>query len=84
MFISSYEKAFLNRKIATLTEELEGVRKELFILHQSVSALMKIKTKGKKPMTAAQKEKQREYQRAYNARQKAKKLAEQGNINVSA
>ena len=86
MFISKFEKAEIQNAIKSLQAAFAGTTTEILYLKAKVKALeekpVKVK-KPKKPLTAAQKAKQREYQKEYNERQKAKKLAE-GNTNVSA
>ena len=96
MFISRDEKKYLFDQIKSLASDqslmsseiivlkgkLKAAEGNIFVLKQIVE-FNKTKSKPKKILTAAQKAKQREYQKAYNERQKAKKLAAQGNTNVS-
>jgi len=96
MFISNADKQYLldqvkalvrdmghaANEITVLKGKLKAAEGNIFVLKQIVE-FNKTKSKPKKILTAAQKAKQREYQKAYNERQKAKKLAAQGNTNVS-
>jgi len=96
MFISNADKQYLldqvkalvrdmghaANEITVLKGKLKAAEGNIFVLKQIVE-FNKTKSKPKKTLTAAQKAKQREYQKAYNERQKAKKLAAQGNTNVS-
>ena len=86
MFISNFEKSDIQNALKSLRAVVAETTTEILYLKAKVKALeekpVKVK-KPKKPLTAAQKDKQRAYQKAYNERQKAKKLAE-GNTNVSA
>ena len=86
MFISKFEKAEMQNAIKNLRVGISDATTEVLYLKAKIKALEEKwakPAKVKKPLTAAQKAKQREYQKAYNERQKAKKLAE-GNTNVSA
>jgi len=96
MFISKDEKRYLFETIKVLISDVRDATNEIIVLKGKLKAaegnifvlkqiveFNKTKSKPKKPMTAAQKAKQRQYQKAYNERQKAKKLAAQGNTNVS-
>lgn len=84
MFISNEEKKTIIQKIDGLTTQCERIAFEVIGLMAKVKKLEEPKPKkAKKPLTAAQKAKQRAYQKAYNERKKAKQLAE-GNTNVSA
>lgn len=86
MFISKFEKAEMQNAINNLRVSVIDTTTEILYLKAKVKALeekLAKPLKVKKPMTAEKKAKQREYQKAYNERQKAKKLAAQGNTNVS-
>jgi len=96
MFISSEEKQYLFDK-AKLAESLI---KEVSLMASKITSLTAKVTiletelakaiKAKKPKTPEQIERQRQHQRAYNERQKIKRLTEkleklkQGTTNVSA
>jgi tRNA(His) 5'-end guanylyltransferase len=87
VFISSIEKKELQDAIKYLRGIAIDTTNEVLYLKARVKVLEASSskpTKVKKPLTAAQRAKQRGYQKAYNERQKAKKLAEKGNTNVSA
>ena len=77
MFISTKEKNSLLHRIASLELSLEGLAKTLEYIQIK---LYKPKP-AKKPKTALQKQKQREYMRRYVAR---KKLEKQNANSVSA
>lgn len=87
MFISTQEKKHLLDQVKIISELLKDfslASSEITMLKARIKVLEANQVyakKPKKPMTAAQKAKQREYQKAYNERQKAKKLA-QGEPNV--
>ena len=96
MFISTEEKKTIIQKIDGLTTQCENIAFEVMGLMAKVKKLeapkpVKVK-KPKKVLTAAQKAKQREYQRLYKARKKeeadawafAQQLAKEGTPNVSA
>ena len=96
MFISTEEKKTIIQKIDGLTTQCENLAFEVIGLMAKVKKLeapkpVKVK-KPKKVLTAAQKAKQREYQRLYKARKKeeadawafAQQLAKEGTPNVSA
>ena len=86
MFITKFEKAEIQNAIKSLQAVVAGANTEILYLKAKVKVLESNQVSPKKPkktLTAAQKAKQREYQKAYNERQKAKKLAAQGNTNVS-
>jgi hypothetical protein len=96
MFISREEKRYLFETIKVLISDVRDATNEIIVLKGKLKAaegnifvlkqiveFNKTKSKPKKTLTAAQKAKQRQYQKAYNERQKAKKLAAQGNTNVS-
>jgi hypothetical protein len=76
------EQSLMSSEIIVLKGKLKAAEGNIFVLKQIVE-FNKTKSKPKNILTAAQKEKQRQYQKAYNERQKAKKLAAQGNTNVS-
>jgi hypothetical protein len=88
MFISNEDKQYLFDKaklaeslikeVSLMASKITSLTAKVLILEQELVKPKKVK----KPMTAAQKAKQREYQKAYNERKKAK-LTE-GNTNVSA
>jgi hypothetical protein len=94
MFISNTEKKHLLDRVKVLdalikdmslmASKITSLTAKVLILEQELVKPKKVK----KPLTAAQKAKQREYQKAYNERQKIKKLeaelAKIGNTNVSA
>jgi hypothetical protein len=86
MFISYAEKKFLQSELKGAFQLISALSTDITMLKAKIKVLEAKQTdtkKPKKPMTAAQKAKQRQYQKAYNDRQKAKKLAEQGKTNVS-
>jgi hypothetical protein len=70
--------------MSLMASKITSLTAKVLILEQELVKPKKVK----KPLTAAQKAKQREYQKAYNERQKIKKLeaelAKIGNTNVSA
>jgi len=94
MFISNTEKKHLLDRVKVLealikdmslmASKITSLTAKVLILEQELVKPKKVK----KPLTAAQKAKQREYQKAYNERQKIKKLEAElatiGNTNVSA
>jgi hypothetical protein len=86
MFISNDEKKYLFDQIKALAREQSSAASEIIVLKAKLKAaegnifvLKEItnqnKVKPKKPKTADQKAKQREYMRKYVARKKAEKLA---------
>jgi len=81
MFISIDEKKRIFDKIDGLTSHNERLTTEIIVLKAKVKALearpvAAVKKKyPKKPLTLAQKAKQAEYMRRYNAKKKAAKLA---------
>lgn len=92
MFISNQEKKQMRESITYLLAETSNLKNEILFLTSKLKAaegnILVLKEeirqtkKVKKALTAAQKTKQREYQKAYNARKKAEKLAKE-NTNVS-
>jgi Skp family chaperone for outer membrane proteins len=76
MFISNQEKKSIDDKFKEYGETIAKLSIDIVVLTAKIKAMesnpkaAKPK-KAKKPMTAAQKAKQREYQRAYNERKKA-------------
>jgi uncharacterized protein YeaC (DUF1315 family) len=64
MFISNFEKNRINSRIQSLEICVDNLTKALSALSSKPK---------KKPMTPEQREKQRQYVRAYNARKKAEK-----------
>jgi hypothetical protein len=94
MFISNEDKQYLFDKaklaeslikeVSLMASKITSLTAKVLILEQELVKPKKVK----KPLTAAQKAKQREYQKAYNERQKIKKLEAElatiGNTNVSA
>lgn len=104
MFISNADKQYLidqvkvlvrdmnaaSTAITTLNARIKILEAGFVVLKEEAKRAQKVK-KPKKPLTAAQKAKQREYQRAYNERKKQEKkdweliqgLAKE-NTNVSA
>lgn len=93
MFISNADKQYLIDQVKVLVRDMNAASAEITMLKGKVRALeggflvlreeAKQTKKPKKPLTEAQKAKNRDYQRAYQARRKAQKLT-QGNTNVSA
>lgn len=98
MFISNEEKTNIQNAIESLRFGLASATTDILTLKAKINQLerdavkpVKVK-KPKKVMTAAQKAKQREYQRLYKARKKAEadawilaqQLAKEGTPNVSA
>ena len=78
MFISIEEKKRIFDKIDGLTSHNERLATEILVLKAKVKVLEAKPApvvKPKKPKTADQKAKQREYMRKYVARKKAEKLA---------
>ena len=80
MFIYKAEKEEMQRSITYLLGEFSKLWTEYLVLKAKIKVLEERKpeatkpTRKKKPMTAAQKAKQRQYQKAYNERKKAQKL----------
>lgn len=88
MFISNQEKKYLfdviqglikdmslaSSEIIVLRGKLKAAEGNIFVLKQIVEH-NKTSAKPKKPKTAAQKAKQREYMRKYTAKKRAEKLA---------
>ena len=98
MFISNEEKTNIQNAIESLRFGLASATTDILTLKAKINQLerdavkpVKVK-KPKKVMTAAQKAKQREYQRLYKARKKqeendwklVQQLATEGTPNVSA
>ena len=98
MFISSTEKTNLQNAIESLrfglasaATDILNLKAKIKVLEEKLVKPVKVK-KPKKVLTAAQKAKQREYQRLYKARKKeeadawvfAQQLAKEGTPNVSA
>ena len=86
MFISYAEKKFLQSELKGAFQAISLLSTDITMLKAKIKVLEAKQVDTKKPkktLTAAQKAKQRQYQKAYNERQKAKKLAAQGNTNVS-
>ena len=86
MFISNEEKRYLFdqiKQLATLAEKVDKLESQVIFwqaktrsLEGRIDTVNQIATtKPKKPKTAAQKAKQREYMRKYTARKRAEKLA---------
>lgn len=79
MFISTYEKTLLNKKIATLNEELELIKGQISALISSQNKLFELvlakPAKPKKVLTPEQKAKQREYMKKYTERKREEKKA---------
>ena len=78
MFIYKAEKEEMQRSITYLLGEFSKLYSEFLFLKAKVKVLEEKKptaVKPKKKMTAAQKAKQRQYQKAYNERKKAKAMA---------
>jgi hypothetical protein len=93
MFISSQEKKSIHNRLSELTTIIDKLTTEVVILSAKVKVLENKKpeeakpARKKKPMTAAQKAKQRQYQKAYNERKKAqamaaKLLTEESNVSL--
>ena len=78
MFISYQEKKAINNRLSELTTIIDKLSSDIIVLSAKIKALESTKDiqpkKKKKPLTAAQKEKQRAYQKAYNERKKAQQL----------
>ena len=68
------EQSLLSTEITVLKGKLKAAEGNIFVLKQVVE-FNKDAPKPKKPKTAAQKAKQREYMRKYNAKKRAEKLA---------
>ena len=77
MFISTKEKEKINEGITMLCAEVAKLKTDIIFLTAKVKALEGVKPTPKKQTTAAQRANQREYMRAYKARKKAEKLAQQ-------
>lgn len=90
MFISKADKKRIEAQLDTARHHIVLMESRIALLENSLKqlAIKPVKAKkAKRPMTAAQKAKQREYQKAYNERKKAKQSAIQilqGVNNVSA
>jgi outer membrane murein-binding lipoprotein Lpp len=89
MFISSQEKKSIHDRLSELTTIIDKLTVEVVILSAKVKVLESKKPEAtkparkKKPMTAAQKAKQRQYQKAYNERKKAQKLlTKEANVSL--
>jgi hypothetical protein len=80
MFISNQEKQYLFDQIKGLSKDMSLAASEITYLKAKIK-ILDVKpapvVKPKKPKTAAQKLKQREYMRRYNAKKKAKLALEQ-------
>jgi hypothetical protein len=80
MFISTAEKEEMQRSISYLLGEFSKLWSDYLVLKAKIKVLeggtKAVQPKKKKPLTAAQKVKQRQYQKAYNERKKAKLIAE--------
>jgi hypothetical protein len=81
MFISNLEKENIHTGILNLHSEIEKLKTEILFLSTKIKVLEERKpevakpARKKKAMTAAQKAKQRQYQKAYNERKKAQAMA---------
>ena len=78
MFISKQEKQYLFDQIKGLSKDMSLAASEITYLKAKIKILDAKSAsvdKPKKPKTAAQKAKQREYMRKYTARKRAEKLA---------
>jgi len=78
MFISKEEKQYLFDQIKGLSKDMSLAASEITYLKAKIKVLDAKPTPvvaPKKPKTAAQKAKQRQYMRTYNAKKKAAKLA---------
>jgi hypothetical protein len=76
MFISNQEKKLIKDRFKEYADQIVKLSVDIVVLTAKVKAMEgKPKAakpkKAKRPMTAAQKAKQREYQKAYNERKKA-------------
>lgn len=80
MFISNKERIQIKRDIETLSKIVGDLNAEVVYLGAKVKALEAKKPKVKKPVSEAQKAKQREYMRNYKAK---KKLEAQNGNSVS-
>ena len=83
MFISTKEKQRIDELLDRARGQILTLEERISILEHKLEKLESRPVKVKKPMTEEQKAKNRDYQRAYQARRKAQKLTE-GNTNVSA
>ena len=95
MFISKADKQRIEAQLDTARHHIVLLESRIALLENGLKQLaikpVKVK-KPKKPLTAAQKAKQREYQRMYKARKKQEEqdwklvqaIAGEGNTNVSA
>jgi len=81
MFISNSQKENIHTGMLYLHSELAKLKDEIFFLSTKIKVLEEKKpevakpARKKKAMTAAQKAKQRQYQKAYNERKKAQAMA---------
>ena len=81
MFISNLEKENIHTGMLNLHSDLAKLKTDLLVLTAKIKVLEERKpeatkpTRKKKAMTAAQKAKQRQYQKAYNERKKAQAMA---------
>jgi len=81
MFISNLEKENIHTGMLNLHSEVAKLKTDLLVLTAKIKVLEERKPEAtkparkKKPMTAAQKAKQRQYQKAYNERKKAQAMA---------
>lgn len=80
MFISKHEKELLKFFLNKAQNDILELKT---LVHDLQTQLQGMK-KTKKQKTPEQKAKQAEYMKAYNARKRAEKIAQQGNTNVSA
>jgi Tfp pilus assembly protein PilN len=89
MFISNLEKENIHTGMLNLHSEVAKLKTEILFLTGKIKALEVAKPavkRVKKKMTAEQKAKQRQYQKAYNERKKslaiaAKLLTEETNVS---
>jgi hypothetical protein len=81
MFISNLEKENIHTGMLNLHSDLAKLKTDLLVLTAKIKVLEEKKpevakpARKKKAMTAAQKAKQRQYQKAYNERKKAQAMA---------
>ena len=73
MFISKVEKSQITKDIGSLQAALDRMLTDIQFLFAKVKALEGRKTPTKKKMTEAQRAKQREYARRYQAKKKLEK-----------
>jgi len=90
MFISKEEKDLMHKRLDGYAKTMKEALIDITVLKAKVKILEDKLGKAKKPKTPEQIERQRQHQRAYNERQKIKRLTEklqklqQGMTNVSA